>query len=230
MSAASQHYRQTYVESRGGKPIRKKKTGIKSRDRPCKPKVVFPVNLDVLEALIPPAHRAKPTAVGDEVIYVPPVAGPLQRWTTATVLRISRHIDTNWIIVAKPNPERSGNPYLAIDSTCVWLAPVNHSFPVTLFPNAGVYVLFCARLQDYYVGESNDVAVRIAGHAKREVVWTRRWDGDFARIEPITLRGRLSYKQHEGRESRALAALHGWDHVRGGGMTSRQSTPRSSQV
>ena len=75
VSAASQHYRQTYVESRGGKPIRKKKTGIKSRDRPCKPKVVFPGNLDVLEALFPPRteQNRRPSATKSFMFLLLPV-------------------------------------------------------------------------------------------------------------------------------------------------------------
>lgn len=231
LSSASQHYRQVYAESRGIGPIRKKKVvGKKPRKRTCKAKVIFPVNLEQLEALIPRAHRAKPTTAGNEIIYVPAVAGPLERWVTATVERISRHRDTNWIIVKKPCPKPSENQYLAIDSTCVWLAPINNSFPVALLRNVGVYVLFCERLGHFYVGESNDVRGRMGDHSTGKIVWTRTWNGDFVRVAPITAQGKVSFRQHEGREARALAKIHGWECVRGGGMTSNASTPSSSQA
>ena len=235
LSAASQHYRQYYAELHGAPPIRKKKVpGTKTRNRACKRKVVNPVNLSELVALIPPAFQIKATTEGQEIIYVPPVVGPLVRWVgPAKVLRISRHLpstpSTNWLLVEKPNPSPDENPFVCVDSTCAWLAPVNHSFSLGLFPNKGIYVIHSVALGKYYVGESNDIQERLLLHSDRKVVWTRDWGGTFVRIAPVTPRGG-TYKAHESRETFALAALYGWEHVRGGGVTSKTSTPRSSQI
>ena len=139
------------------------------------------------------------------------------------------HLDTNWVVVEKPNTTLTENPFVCIDSTCTWLAPVNNSFPVALFPKKGVYVICNVALGDYYVGESNDIQARFVGHSNGTVVWTRPWNGNFVRIAPITPRGG-TYKAHERRETLALAAIYGWEHVKGGGVTSKASTPRSSQV
>ena len=226
ISAASQHFRQHYAESRGAPPIRKKKVaGTKSRNRACAPKAVNPINLAELEALIPPAHRAKATAEGQSIIWVPPVVGRLECWSgPSTVLRMAPHLDTNWVVVEKPNTTLTENPFVCIDSTCTWLAPVNNSFPVALFPKKGVYVICNVALGDYYVGESNDIQARFVGHSNGTVVWTRPWNGNFVRIAPITPRGG-TYKAHERRETLALAAIYGWEHVKGGGVTSKASTP-----
>ena len=235
LSAASQHYRQYYAELKGAPPLRKKKEpGTKTRNRACKAKVVNPVNLAELEALIPRAYQIKATMVGQEIIYVPPVVGPLLRWVgPAKVRRISRHIPstafTNWLLVEKENHKPHENPFVCIDSTCAWLAPVNNSFPLSFFSNVGVYVIHSLTLGKYYVGESHDIQERLVGHSDGSVVWTRDWKGTFERIAPITPRGG-TYKAHERRETLALAKLYGWDRVRGGGVTSQASTPQSSQV
>ena len=234
IDTASSRYRQTLRERAGAAPRRQPgrgKPGAKTRNQSCAAKVFFPANFSSLNALIPANYRTKPTQQGQTCMYVPPISAPLQQWTLAVVERIAAHNshDSNWVVVRKPSPCDGENPYLAIDSTCVWLAPVLNTFPTTLFKNCGVYVIFCARLKDYYVGESNDVQKRMADHDKGTVVWTRKWRGEFTRIAPITPRGG-TYRQHETRETRALAEIHGWDHVRGGGVTSKSSTPKSSQA
>lgn len=88
-------------------------------------KIAFrPDNYAELLSLIPKQHQIKPSSVRQDVIYVPHIRTPCGGWTRAKVLEVRRHKKTNWILMMKPLAVEDGhNPYIAVDSTNVFLAP-----------------------------------------------------------------------------------------------------------
>ena len=169
-----------------------------------------PSNWDALMLLLGPNQRSKPIAEGEDVVWLPHKPEPADAWNRATVAYLGRrpHTDTNWIVVAKPwvlRPQE--NPYLAIDSTNVWMAPVELGGggpTMALLPNCGVYVIYCPALNEYYVGQSNDIKKRIARHVRHNAAkYTKRWSA-FYRVRPLTPR-HGTYCSHETREVLAIA-------------------------
>ena len=230
---AADYYRRTQMEARGALPRRKPKVpGRKTRKRACAVKSLRPSNYAKLDALIPPAGRAKPTADGQEIIYLPHALAPQTQWTLAKVERLTQHKAqrSDWCIVEKPRLRFLGeNPYLAIDSTNVWLAPIHHAFPVHLFPSRGVYVLSNVARGEFYVGESNDIPKREEKHANGTgAAFTKKWKGEFIRVPLLSLPGG-THKQREARETALLVGIHGIFKVMGAGKSSLSSSPRQSQ-
>jgi len=199
-----------------------KKKGKINFGRPSK--IAFrPDNYEELLSLIPKANRSKPTAVGQSVIYVPHESTPCAGWTHAKVLSIHRHKDSNWIVVQKPlSVEEGANPYLAIDSTNVFVEPPKAVRTAT-WANAGVYVLYCAPLDKWYVGESGNIAKRIAEHeAHRGSKVTKDWPC-FERMPLLTKHKRGErWEKWETREWDAVRKKFGYKNVRGSGSSQSQ--------
>lgn len=156
---------------------------------------------DLLE-LIPKEVRTKPTAAGQRVIYVLPQRTAMEGWIHAVVEHIRRHKESNWIIVKKPpglprsrlNTENP-NPYIALDSTNVFLEPLGVS--TALLSTRGVYVLHCQALDEYYVGESNDIPARVKAHAEGRGASKTKWWPSFVRMAPLTEKKSMTLGQWE---------------------------------
>jgi len=199
----------------------KQKPRTKTFGRP--PKIAYrPKNYADLLSLIPQEHRMKPTAAGQQVIYVPHDSTPCEAWVRAKVLSIHRHKDSNWIVVHKPVRCDGANPYLAIDSTNVFLQPPK-SVPTATFPNVGVYVLYCEALEKWYVGQSGDIAERIAQHIDHNgAKATQKWPS-FDRMALLTKHKRgEDWKVWERREYEAVKRKYGYKNVRGGACSQTQ--------
>jgi len=193
----------------------KRKPRTKTFGRP--PKIAYrPKNYADLLSLIPQEHRMKPTAAGQQVIYVPHESTPCEAWVHAKVLSIHRHKDSNWIVVHKPIRCESVNPYLAIDSSNVFLQPPKCVKTAT-FSNVGVYVLHCEALGKWYVGQSTNIANRIARHRDHTgAKATREWPS-FERIAPLTTQEKgEDWRDWERRECEVLKREWGYKNVRGG--------------
>ena len=169
-----------------------------------------PSNWDKLMFLLPPNQRSKPIAVGEDVVWLPHTPTPADQWNRAIVAHLKRRnqTKTNWVVVAKPWVLRpKENPYLAIDSTNVWMAPTalgGGGPTMALLPNLGVYVIYCPALDEYYVGQSNDVGKRLDQHRKGTAAkFTKRWS-EFYRVRPLTP-PHGTYRSHETREVLAIA-------------------------
>lgn len=212
ISAASQKWRKI-VKGQG----KRKKGG--SVGRP--PKLAFrPKNYDALLELIPMCHRAKPTQAGQKIVYVPHEAALCTAWIHAKVIAIARHKDSNWVLVRKPLAiEKGKNPYVAIDSTNVFLEPPKDIETAT-FCDVGVYVLYCESLNKFYVGESNNIEARIKQHKSgRGAKATKNWPS-FVRVPPLTKRkASESLRQWERREWDANRKKFGYLNVRGAGAS-----------
>lgn len=174
-----------------------------------KPKALCPPNYDELLQLIPPGQRAKPTRAGQQVVYVLAQADPMPALLTGTVERIARHKVSNWILVRKPWPLRHAeNPFLAVHSTNAWLASphVGGGGPtIALLPNKGLYVIYCAALNEFYVGNANNISLRIEQHKNgKGAAYTKSWHGDFYRVRPINI-PLGKYSQSETKEVLAIA-------------------------
>jgi hypothetical protein len=163
-----------------------------------------------------PKPQAKPFEIGQRVFYVPPSITPVP-WSVATVEHIGPHRNTNWIVVQKDNMTRkNGNPYIAIDSTNVFLAPGTSTRPL---PNKGVYVVRSDNA--IYVGNSNDIKKRLDFH--RQGLGSRSTPPKFEREPTITSKKRgETLPQWEKRELVAQCKVHGINSVRGGGFCERK--------
>jgi len=212
ISAASQKWRSIIKPK-----AKKKKMGCVGRPSTA---AFRPDNYDELLNLIPQAHRTKPTAAGQKVVYLPHDRARCSAWTHAKAVSISRHKDSNWIIVRKPlSVDEGDNPYVAIDSTNVFLEPPSHVMTAA-FCNVGVYLLFCPDLNKFYVGESNDIAARIEQHRQgRGAKATKGWPS-FERLPLLTKRKRSeSMRKWEAREWDANRLKYGYKNVRGAGSS-----------
>jgi len=207
ISAASQKWR-CIIRSKG-KP---KKTATVGRPSTH---AFRPDNYDELLDLIPKCHRVKPTGLGQCAIYLPHDRRRCDSWTYAKVAGLSRHKESNWVLFKKPCVENDANPYVAIDSTNVFLKPP-HDVTTALYPNRGVYLLYCPALNQFYVGESNNIAARIARHEKGTgAKVTRSWPS-FERLPLITKRKtKESMKKWEYREWEANRLKYGFKNVHG---------------
>jgi len=101
-----------------------KKRKLGSVGRPPAKLAFRPQNYKDLLELIPPCHRAKPTpqlqgSTSSTSPTTAPCAHPLD--PCQGLPSISRHKDSNWIVVRKPLPVENGNPYVAMDSTNVFV-------------------------------------------------------------------------------------------------------------
>ena len=184
------------------------KTGTRVR----KPRVLGhrPSNWDSLMLLLESNQRSKPIAEGEDVVWLPHKPEPAVAWNRGTVVYLGRRstTGTNRVVVKKPWVLRpKENPYLAIDSTNVWMAPValgGGGPTMALLPNVGVYVIYCHKLDEYYVGQSNDVAKRMERHRRHTAAkYTKRWP-EFYRVRPLTP-PHGTYSSHENREVLAIA-------------------------
>jgi len=194
ISVASRRWRDT---------VREQKLPESERTRSYRPE-----NYPDLIELIPMQHRVKPTAAGQRVIYVLPQRKAMPGWIHAVVEHIRRHKESNWIVVRKPpglprarlNGENP-NPYIALDSTNVFLEPP--SVCTALLSKRGVYVLHCQAFDEYYVGESNDIPARVKAHAEgRGAMKTKKWPF-FVRVAPLTPKKNLTLGQWEKVETAA---------------------------
>jgi len=161
-----------------------------------------------LTNLIPQRCRAKPNDTGQEVLFLQPQNTTAHSWMCAKVFKITPHKESNWIIVKKPwtlKPEE--NPFLALDVLNVWLKPEGmKAAECTLLPNKGVYTLYCKSFNEYYVGESSDIQARLDDHKRgKGSLWTKRWRGDFVRLNTLTKRTKGTYAAHELKETMAIA-------------------------
>ena len=155
------------------------------------PKVVAlrPDNFDKLLTLIEPPQRSKPTATGQEVVYVLPGAAPVLSWFVGKVVHLAAHKESNWFVVAKPWVLKPGeNGYIAIDSTNVYLAPPGSKpWSLSLLKDRGLYTLYCRSRDEYYVGASNDIPRRVREHeAGKGSAVTKKWKGEVERLRPLT--------------------------------------------
>jgi len=203
------------------KALTKKRKPLGCRGRPTK--IAFrPKNYDELLELIPLCHRGKPSAAGEKVIYLPHDSTTCTAWTHAKVVSIHRHKDANWVLVKKPFAVENENPYVAIDSTNVFLAPPQE-VNTSALPNEGVYVLYCPTLDSWYVGESHDIAKRIERHkAHKGPKATKTWPS-FERRPLLTSKRRNErWTRWEAREWDALRNKYGYRNVRGAGSSQSQ--------
>ena len=145
-----------------------KKRKLGSVGRPPAKLAFRPQNYKDLLELIPPCHRAKPTAAGQHVIYIPhdgavcTSIGSMPRSSLPS--RATRTLTGS--PSGKPLSVENGNPYVAMDSTNVFLEPPKDVNTAT-FCNVGVYILYCEEaLQKFYVGEFNNTSARIERHRK----------------------------------------------------------------
>jgi len=216
IAAASERWRKIV------KGFSKAKKPLGARGRPSK--IAFrPQNYTELLELIPLSHRAKPSCVGEKVIYVPHDSTNCSAWTHSKVVSIHRHKDANWILMKKPYAIDDGeNPYVAIDSTNVFLEPPNDVNTAAL-PNEGVYVLYCPPLDAWYVGESHDISARIEQHrAKKGPKVTKSWPS-FERRPLLTKKRRgETWVKWEAREWEAVRKKFGYQRVRGAGNSLSQ--------
>lgn len=229
---AADYYRRAQMEARGALPRRKPKVpGTKTRNRACAVKSLRPSNYAQLEALIPPG-QAKPTVEGQEIIYLRHGLAPQTEFTLAKLAHLTQHKAQNsdWCVVEKASLQFPGeNPYLAVDSTNAWLAPINHAFPIHLFPSRGVYVFSNVARGEFYVGESHDIPERERLHANGTGgAFTKKWKGVFIRVPLLSSRGG-SNRVREARETALLVGIHGIFKVMGAGKSSLSSSPRQSQ-
>jgi len=210
----------------------------KSKDRKPAPRVLRPPTFDKLRKLFPPGHLRKTIRVGDTVLFVFPTACRVKAWLHGVVDHIMPHkSDSNWIVIRYPKiSQKHQNPFIAIDSPNVYLAPATYNeFEISLpgaWPTRGVYVLYSPEHKEYYVGNSDNIPERIAEHRDTRprflgyagAKWTKRWHGAFYRIPPCTPRcvGPLQDQEWEARETAALCDIYGVSKVRGGGMSSSQ--------
>jgi len=226
-----------FREGLGGKRRIRKVTGSKRGNKPA-PRVLRPPSFEKLRKLFPPGHLRKPIRVGDTVLFVFPKAGRVKAWLQGVVDHIVPHkSDSNWILIRYPKiSPKHKNPFIAIDSPNVYLAPATYNeFDIALpgaWPTRGVYVLYSPEHKEFYVGNSNNIPDRIEEHRDTRprflgysgAKWTKRWQGAFYRIPPCTPQcvGTLQDQEWEARETAALCELYGASKVRGGGMSSSQ--------
>ena len=204
--------------------------GIRRRNRQREPLSLRPCNFSELLALIPNVYRHRPTVPGQDAIYL--LHGPkgATQWERGLVVAIRRHIvgtrasgtvDSNWMVVLKnPPPAPDTNPYLAIDSTNVFLAPPN-DVETGIFKNSGVYVLYCESSDTFYVGESHNINVRLGQHDSGVGSQATSSMPTFHRLQPRT--PRKAFKVWENEECALLRALYPNATVIGGGCSGRRS-------
>lgn len=191
--------------------------GIVRRNRQRLPLSLRPSNFTAMLALIPTVYRHKPTVPGQQVIYL--LHGPqcATQWERGTVASIRRHIDSNWVVVKKnPEPAPGVNPFLAIDSTNVFLAPPD-DVETGIFGNSGVYVLYCDSTDTFYVGESHNIHGRMGQHDSGVGSQGTRAMPTFHRLQPRT--PRKPFRTWEKEECALLRALFPNATVLGGGRT-----------
>lgn len=193
--------------------------GSKRRRRMPTPEALRPTNYAEMLNLIPLRYRQKPVGPDEHVIYLKHSPKAATEWERGIVVKISRHIDSNWVLVRKnPAPEDvCANPYLAIDSTNVFVAPPD-DVDCGLFLNSGVYVLFARCCNTFYIGESHKIAARIVSHqAGTGSQGTRGFVSSF-RLQPRSMRGG-TWRQWERREWLMLTKLYPNSTVVGAGSS-----------
>jgi len=204
MEYASQRWRAIV---RGGfKP-----KGIGLRKRKTAPLGFRPANWDALVKQLAKQERIKPTSVGDRVIWAPHDPSPLPKWNVGEVVHLGPHRDTMWVVVRKPGTD-SRNPFLAIDSTNVFLCPKR------MEPT--VYVLSNEDESVFYIGQSQDTEHRLSQHAKGRGSRVTKNFGIVKRHDVITKRRpRESLTAWEKRELDAQTRLRTHACVRGAGLS-----------
>jgi len=214
IETASSHYRRCIKPPLRAGGVKKKtkvvaalQNGSKRRRRTPTPQALRPTNYVDMLNLIPLQYRQKPVAFAERVIYLMHKPKAANEWERGTVVQISRHIDSNWVLVRKnPAPEDvSANPYRAIDSTNVFVAPPD-DVDCGVFANSGVYVLYSDSANSFYVGESHNITARIASHNAGTGSQGTRGFLSSHRLQPRSLRGGTN-KQWERREVLLLKRL-----------------------